>query len=74
MGKDVTSTCLGILNDHCLIQHFNMTSVVLIPKKKIVDRFRDFRHIALTNVIYKSVTKCMANRLKPMLQSLIASN
>jgi hypothetical protein len=33
---------------------------------------KDFRKISLCNVIYKVVSKCLVNRLRPLLHDLIA--
>lgn len=50
----------------------NNTSIVLIPKKDKPDELKDFRPISLCNVIYKIVSKCLANRIRPFLQEFIS--
>jgi hypothetical protein len=50
----------------------NETSIVLLPKKDEPELLKDFRPISLCNVIYKVISKCMVNRLRPLLQELIA--
>lgn len=50
------------------------TCFVLIPKVPHPETLRDFRPISLCNVIYKVVSKCIVNRLRPLLQDLISPN
>jgi hypothetical protein len=50
----------------------NETSIVLLPKKDEPELLKDFRPISLCNVIYKVISKCMVNHLRPLLQELIA--
>lgn len=46
--------------------------MVLIPKVDNPDKINQFRPISVCNVIYKVITKIIANRLKPLLDGLIS--
>ena len=48
--------------------------VVLIPKVKNPNRIKDLRSISLCNVVYKLVSKVLANRLKLILPEIISNN
>jgi len=50
----------------------NSTFLTLIPKVDKPAEPASFRPIALCNVIYKIITKFIANRLKPILPSIIS--
>lgn len=50
----------------------NATILTLITKNDRPETFQDFRPIALCNVVYKMITRIIANRLKPMLSKFIA--
>jgi hypothetical protein len=50
----------------------NDTVIVLIPKNNDPEALKDFRPISLCNVIFKVVSKCLVNRLRPILQDIIS--
>jgi hypothetical protein len=52
-------------------EEVNDTAIVLIPKKNDPEILKDFRPISLCNVVFKVVSKCLVNRLRPVLQDII---
>lgn len=52
----------------------NDTAIVLIPKTQQPLEMKDYRPISLCNVLYKVVSKCLVNRLRPILDDLISPN
>jgi hypothetical protein len=65
MGDHVVDAVLQVLNGGQVSDEWNDTFVVLIPKVKKPNRFKDLRDISLCNVVlYKIVSKVLANRLK----------
>ncbi|KAK2647882.1 hypothetical protein Ddye_015371 [Dipteronia dyeriana] len=70
VGPSVTAECLRCLNDRGSMEAVNKTLVVLIPKVKSSEYITEFRLISLCNVIYKIVTKTLANRLRLVLDEL----
>lgn len=53
-------------------RNLNRTLVCLIPKVKHPKQMKDFRPISLCNVLIRILSKVMANRLKPCLNSIIS--
>ena len=72
VGMDVTQAVLSCLNSGSILKSINHTFIALIPKINNPERVSDFRPISLCNVIYKIISKVIANRLKPMLNSIIS--
>lgn len=54
--------------------NLNDTNVVLIPRKQNACRLKDLRPIALCNVLYKILSKVLANRLERILPQIITEN
>lgn len=63
-----------MFEDPSRIGDINQTFLTLIPKVHEPSRPSDFRPISLCNVIYKVVTKILANRIKPFLPYIISPN
>lgn len=74
IGEDVSSTCLDFIRQCEFPIGLNETSIVLIPKKSNPEHITDLRPIALCDVLYKIITKMLANRLKLILGSLISDS
>lgn len=74
MGDAVTQKVLHVLRGGCIPEGWNETIVVLIPKVRNLDRIKDLHPISLCNVVYKLVSKVIANRLKMLLDELISDN
>jgi len=53
-------------------EHFNNTSIALIPKKKATKELKDFRPINLLSSVYKIITKMLSMWLKTVLRSMIS--
>ena len=67
VGHDVTNAVLDYLNNGIMMPDINYTQIVLIPKIKSPEKMTNFRPISLCNVIYKIISKVIANRLKQIL-------
>ncbi|KAK3189113.1 hypothetical protein Dsin_028674 [Dipteronia sinensis] len=72
VGSEVTQVYLQVLNGGISIREFNVINVVLIPKIHEHHSLLDFRLISLCSVVYKTVTKVLANRLKTCLPAIIS--
>jgi len=71
---EVGEVVLFYLSSGNSLEAINDTNIVLIPKCKTLNKVTDYRPISLCNVIYKIVSKVLANRLKNVLPLIISPN
>ena len=72
VGNEVTNAVLDFLHSGNMEPDINYTHIVLIPKVKKPEKMADFRLISLCNVIYKIISKVLANRLKLILPQIFS--
>ncbi len=74
IGQDVTKGVLSCLNSGQMLQSINHTYITLIPKVKNPERVTEFRPICLCNVLYKIISKVLANCPKVILPHIISES
>ena len=74
VGNDVANMVLNVLNFDMSMADINKIYITLVPKNNNPSRMSKFRPISLSNVIYKLITKVLANRLKLILPRIISEN
>jgi len=74
VGEEVSEAILEFFQTGQLLQRANATILTLVPKKKNSASMGDYRPISCCNIIYKCITKILANRLLPGLHDIINSN
>ena len=72
ISMDVAQAVLSCLNSSSILKSINHTFITLISKVPNPERISDFWPISLCNVIYKIISKTIANRLKPILNPIIS--
>ena len=71
VGPEVVNCVLSSLNSGRMSCRLNETYICLIPKVKFPQKITEFRPISLFNVVYKLISKILANRLKRVLAAVI---
>ncbi|GKD00740.1 hypothetical protein Tco_1171014, partial [Tanacetum coccineum] len=74
VGNDVMLAVREFFINGKLLKELNHTIIALIPKVSSPARVNDFRPISCCNVLFKSVSKIIANRIKSSLKGLISPN
>lgn len=74
LGNDFVIAIQSFFLKGFLPKGLNTTILALIPKKNEVRGMKDYRPISCCNVMYKVISKLMANRLKEILPESIAPN
>ena len=64
MGDSVIAALLDHLNSGVMIPEIYHTNIVLILRVKSPEKMSNFWPISLRNVIYKIISKVLANKLK----------
>ena len=72
VGPCVLECVLQALNSGIMPPRANKTYICLIPKTKNPQNITEFHPISLCNVIYKIMSKVLANRLKKILPEVIS--
>lgn len=72
VSSDVIQAIQLFFETSHLPRQWNFTALTLIPKVPSPNSIRDFRPIACCNVLYKCVTKVLANRLQSLLLVIIS--
>lgn len=74
IGEDFCKAVQEFFRSGKLLKEVNATLIALIPKVDSPERVGEFRPIALCNVVYKCISKILANRIKGSLDSIIDDN
>ena len=69
----MTDVVLDFLQSGNMEHEVNYTHIVLILKVKKPEKMTNIRLISLCNVIYKIISKVLANKLKLILPQIISS-
>ena len=67
VGPCVLDCVLQALNSGIMPRHANETIICLVPKTKNPQKITEYRPINLCNVLYKIISKVLANKLKKIL-------
>jgi hypothetical protein len=74
VGENVTKAVLTCLNSGKILKAINHTHITLVPKVKNPEAVANYRPISLCNVIYKIISKVLANCLKRILPQIISES
>nr|GEU50636.1 hypothetical protein [Tanacetum cinerariifolium] len=74
IGVDVIKPVKEFFINGRLLKELNHTIIALIPKVNNPTRVTDYRPILCCNVLFKCISKIIANRLKDSLKTLVSPN
>lgn len=74
VGGDIVHIVKQFFESRQIDQQLQHINIVLIPKKKNHSSMTDLRPISLCCVIYKVISKVLANRLKLLIDLLISDS
>jgi hypothetical protein len=74
LGEELIDEVLSAINLEIVPDDWNNTTVILIPKVENPEMVTHYRPISLCNIIYKVISKVLAERLKTILPEIISPN
>jgi hypothetical protein len=74
IGEEVMDSILEFFHLGKVLREVNATIITIVPKKKNLTYMGDYRPISCCNLIYKVITKILANRFLPGLDDIISCN
>ena len=74
VGPAITKEIQGFFSSGSLPFAINSTHIRLIPKSQSPKAVSDYLPIALCNVYYKTISKILSLRFKPVLQGVVSEN
>ena len=74
VGYDVILEVKKFFETSFMKPSINHTNICMIPKITNPTTLSDYRPIALCNVLYKVISKCLVNRLKSHLNSIVSDS
>lgn len=72
VGNDIVHMVRKFYEDGILSTQLTNTNIALVPKKNDPQTMADLRPISLCNVVYKIISKVLANRVKQILDGIIS--
>ncbi|GJV90561.1 putative RNA-directed DNA polymerase [Tanacetum coccineum] len=73
-GNDVYNAVCEFFRNGTLLKEVNHTIIALLPKVKSPSRINDYRPISCCNVLFKCLSKIIANRIKQCLKHIVSPN
>nr|XP_043629989.1 uncharacterized protein LOC122601290 [Erigeron canadensis] len=74
IGKDITVAVQDFFLSKKLLKELNHTKIALVPKVSAPSTVTEFRPISLCNILFKCISKIIANRIKDSLSGLVSIN
>ena len=74
VGTDVCAAVRSFFESGRLLKEFNCIAITLVPKSGSPSKLTDYRPISYCNIIYKSISGVIAQRMKGILLELVSSD
>ena len=74
IGEEITEVVKEFFKHGKLLRELNSTILALVPKVPNPTTMGDFRPISCCNLLYKAISKIMANRVREILPQIISHN